>query len=146
MTVTGSIGQRVTGTDDGSGGAGAVAAGPPVLYGREAELAAVSQLLWPASEVPADGRVVCVAGGPGEGRSALLTRAARDFPGEAHVVGAPGRQVPWSGARALLAALAPSGAAGSRAARLARGPEGIAAALASLVPGRGPVLLCLDDF
>ncbi|MFB7825694.1 LuxR C-terminal-related transcriptional regulator [Streptomyces hydrogenans] len=146
MTVTGSIGQRVTGTDDGSGGAGAVAAGPPVLYGREAELAAVSQLLWPAPEVPAGGRVVCVAGGPGEGRSALLTRAARDFPGEAHVVGAPGRQVPWSGARALLAALAPSGAAGSRAARLARGPEGIAAALASLVPGRGPVLLCLDDF
>ncbi|MFE5793282.1 LuxR C-terminal-related transcriptional regulator [Streptomyces sp. NPDC056503] len=87
-----------------------------------------------------------MAGGPGEGRSALLSRAARDFPGEAHVVGAPGRQVPWSGVRALFAALAPSGAAGCRAARLARGPGGIAAALASLLPGRGPVLLCLDDF
>ncbi|MFB7366973.1 helix-turn-helix transcriptional regulator [Streptomyces hydrogenans] len=146
MTVTGSSGRRATGTADGRDTSGAVTAGPPVLYGREAELAAVSQLLWPTARVPADGRVVCVAGGPGEGRSALLARAARDYPGEAHVVGAPGRQVPWSGARALLAALAPSRAAGSRAARLARGPEGIAAALASLVPGRGPVLLCLDDF
>ncbi|MEU2543948.1 LuxR C-terminal-related transcriptional regulator [Streptomyces roseolus] len=91
--------------------------------------------------------VVLVAGGPGEGRSVLLARAARDFPGAAHVVGAPRRQVPWSAARALLDALAPSGAAAGRAARLARGPGGIAAALAALCPpGRGPVLLCLDDF
>ncbi|MEU3606842.1 helix-turn-helix transcriptional regulator [Streptomyces sp. NPDC035033] len=75
-----------------------------------------------------------------------MARAALDFPGEAHAVGAPRRQVPWSGARALFAALAPSGAAACRAARLARGPGGIAAALAALLPGRGPVLLCLDDF
>ncbi|MFD4371904.1 LuxR C-terminal-related transcriptional regulator [Streptomyces sp. NPDC058486] len=123
-------------------------AGPPlVLYGREDELATVHRLLSPPPGDPTGAeRVVCVAGGAGEGRSALLARAARDFPGEAYVVGAPGRQVPWSGARALLAALAPSGAARGRAARLARGPNGIAAALASLLRGRAPVLLCLDDF
>ncbi|MFF9342691.1 LuxR C-terminal-related transcriptional regulator [Streptomyces sp. NPDC014773] len=169
MTVTGSSGQDVagttgtgtggtvcptgtigtagpTGTTSTTGTTGTTAAGPPVLYGREAELAAVSQLLSPAQGPLGAERVVCVAGGPGEGRSVLLARAARDFPGAAYVVGAPGRQVPWSGARALLAALAPSGAAGSRAARLARGPEGIAAALASLLPEGGRVLLCLDDF
>ncbi|GAA3048211.1 helix-turn-helix transcriptional regulator [Streptomyces roseofulvus] len=117
----------------------------PVLYGREAELAAVSQLLSPAVRPLGAEPLVRVAGGPGEGRSALLARAARDFPGAACVVGAPPRQVPWSGARALFDALAPSAAAAGRAARLARGPDGIAAALASL-PGREPVLLCLDDF
>ncbi|WP_063833402.1 helix-turn-helix transcriptional regulator [Streptomyces sp. NRRL F-5727] len=118
----------------------------PVLYGREAELAAVSQLLCP-TERPLGGEpLVRVAGGPGEGRSALLARAARDFPGAAYVVGAPRRQVPWSGARALFDALVPSGAGAGRAARLARGPDGIAAALAASLPGRGPVLLCLDDF
>ncbi|MFF2774048.1 LuxR C-terminal-related transcriptional regulator [Streptomyces sp. NPDC058052] len=118
----------------------------PVLYGREAELAAVSQLLSPTSVPLGAERVVCVAGGPGEGRSVLLARAARDFPGAAWVVGAPHRHVPWSGARALFAALSVSGAAACRAARLARGPDGIAAALATCLPGRGPVLLCLDDF
>ncbi|WP_063831122.1 helix-turn-helix transcriptional regulator [Streptomyces griseus] len=98
------------------------------------------------ADVPDGGeRLVCVAGGPGEGRSGLLARAARDFPGTAHLVGAPARRVPWSGARALLAALAPSGAAARRAGRLARGPGGVAAALAAVLPGRGPVLLCLDD-
>ncbi|MER5741372.1 helix-turn-helix transcriptional regulator [Streptomyces sp. NPDC002262] len=147
MTVTGSSGQGVAGSTAGAAGSSrAVGGGPSALYGREAELAAVSQLLSPAQGTPGAERVVCVAGGPGEGRSVLLARAARDFPGAAHVVGAPGRQVPWSGARALLAVLAPSGAAGNRAARLARGPEGIAAALASLLPGRDRVLLCLDDF
>ncbi|MGW6534676.1 LuxR C-terminal-related transcriptional regulator [Streptomyces sp. NPDC055011] len=118
----------------------------PALYGREAELAAVSQLLSPLPDPAGAERVVRVAGGPGEGRSALLERAARDFQGEAHVVGAARRQVPWSGARALFTALAPSGAAACRAARLARGPGGIAAALAGCLAGRGPVLLCLDDF
>ncbi|WP_282693888.1 helix-turn-helix transcriptional regulator [Streptomyces sp. CC208A] len=118
--------------------------GPPALYGREAELTAVSRLL--SSSSAGNERPVRVAGGPGEGRSRLLARAALDFPGEAHVAGAPRRRVPWSGVRALFAALAPSGAAACRAARLAREPEGIATALAALLPGRGPVLLCLDDF
>ncbi|MFF5503270.1 LuxR C-terminal-related transcriptional regulator [Streptomyces roseolus] len=91
--------------------------------------------------------VVLVAGGPGEGRSVLLARAARDFAGTSYVVGAPRRQVPWSAARALLDALTPSAAAAGRATRLARGPGGIAAALAAVCPpGRGPFLLCLDDF
>ncbi|MFE9040419.1 LuxR C-terminal-related transcriptional regulator [Streptomyces sp. NPDC007818] len=117
------------------------------LYGREAELAAITQLLTPPpAEAGRSVRVVRVAGGPGEGRSVLLARAARDFPGEAHVIGAAPRQAPWSGARALFAALGPSGAAVGRAARLARGPEGIATALAACLAGRGPVLLCLDDF
>ncbi|MFB9480531.1 LuxR C-terminal-related transcriptional regulator [Streptomyces filamentosus] len=118
--------------------------GPPAPYGRDRELALLAGLLHAAGPDGGE-RVVCVAGGPGEGRSGLLARAARDFPGPAHLVGAPGRRVPWSGTRALLAALAPSGAAARRAGRLARGPGGVAAALAAVLPGRGPVLLCLDD-
>ncbi|MFH9736707.1 LuxR C-terminal-related transcriptional regulator [Streptomyces roseolus] len=119
----------------------------PVLHGRDVELALVRRMSNPSQSRGGAEPVVLVAGGPGEGRSVLLARAARDFPGAAHVVGAPRRQVPWSAARALLDALAPSGAAAGRAARLARGRGGIAAALAALCPpGRGPVLLCLDDF
>ncbi|MFE6222832.1 LuxR C-terminal-related transcriptional regulator [Streptomyces sp. NPDC057854] len=122
------------------------AATGPVLYGREAELAAVHRLSAPKESRLGAEPVVVVTGGPGEGRSALLARAARDFPGVAYVIGAPRRQVPWSAARALCDALAPSGAAACRAARLARGPGGVAAALAASLSGTGPVLLCLDDF
>ncbi|MFD6708073.1 hypothetical protein ACFWEO_16355, partial [Streptomyces roseolus] len=80
----------------------------PVLHGRDVELALVRRMSNPSEGRGGAEPVVLVAGGPGEGRSVLLARAARDFPGAAHVVGAPRRQVPWSAARALLDALAPS--------------------------------------
>ncbi|MER7623353.1 LuxR C-terminal-related transcriptional regulator [Streptomyces sp. NPDC126503] len=124
--------------------AAAAGPGPDVRwYGRTAELAVVEELSARVA-AGAGGGVVCVTGGPGEGRSTLLARAVRDFPGTAALVAAPGHRVPWSGARALCAALAPSEAAVRRALRLARGPAGLGAALAGLVPGR-PALFCLDD-
>ncbi|MFE4621167.1 LuxR C-terminal-related transcriptional regulator [Streptomyces sp. NPDC056747] len=114
----------------------------PRLYDRTAELAAVGRL----SPRPATGtgRVLFVTGAPGEGRTALLARAAHAFPGTAHRVAAPPHRGPWSGVRALCAALAPDPSAGRRALRLARGAEGLAAAVEGLA-GDLPVLLCLDD-
>ncbi|MFJ4868824.1 LuxR C-terminal-related transcriptional regulator [Streptomyces sp. NPDC088757] len=113
----------------------------PRLYDRAAALAAVARLTDPAA---GDGGVLFVAGGPGEGRSALLARAADDFPGTAHRVAAPGHRVPWSGARALFAALAATAPDMRRALRTARGEDGLAAAVSGLLGDR-PALLCLDD-
>ncbi|MGW0121469.1 LuxR C-terminal-related transcriptional regulator [Streptomyces sp. NPDC003327] len=119
----------------------------PVLYDRDAELAVVARLSAAGGGVPAAVRVVCVTGDPGEGRTSLLAHAARDFTGAAHLVAAPSHRVPWSGARALFAALAPTGAAARRALRTARGgggAGGLGAAVAGLV-GDGQALVCLDD-
>ncbi|WP_163013932.1 ATP-binding protein, partial [Streptomyces sp. S1] len=114
----------------------------PRLYDRAAELAAVARLSDPTGT--GGGGILFVTGGPGEGRSALLARAAGDFPGAAHRVAAPGHRVPWSGARALFAALAPGTPDVRRALRTARGEDGVAAAVSGLL-GDLPVLLCLDD-
>ncbi|WP_432113804.1 LuxR C-terminal-related transcriptional regulator [Streptomyces sp. S1] len=114
----------------------------PRLYDRAAELAAVARLSDPTGT--GGGGILFVTGGPGEGRSALLARAAGDFPGAAHRVAAPGHRVPWSGARALFAALAPGAPDARRALRTARGEDGVAAAVSGLLGDR-PVLLCLDD-
>ncbi|MGW2305058.1 LuxR C-terminal-related transcriptional regulator [Streptomyces sp. NPDC001809] len=115
----------------------------PRLYDRAAELAAVQRL---SADVTAGrGGVLFVTGSPGEGRTALLSRAAHDFPGTAHRVAAPHHRGPWSAARALFAALAPTPAAGRRALRVARGEGGLARAVAALVAGETAVLICLDD-
>ncbi len=113
----------------------------PRLYDRTAELAAVARLTDPAT---GHGGVLFVTGGPGEGRSALLARAADDFPGTAHRIAVPGHRTPWSGARALFAALAPAAPDARRALRTARGEDGLAAAVTGLLEDR-PVLICLDD-
>lgn len=118
-------------------------AGGPRLYDRAAELAAVARLS--ARTASGRGGVLFVTGNPGEGRTALLRRAAYDFPGTAHRVGAPHHRGPWSAARALFAELAPTPAAGRRALRLARGEGGLARAVAALAAEREAVLICVDD-
>ncbi|MFF9909604.1 LuxR C-terminal-related transcriptional regulator [Streptomyces sp. NPDC013457] len=119
------------------------AAAAPRLYDRTSELAAVAALSARAAE--GSGGVLLVTAGPGTGRTALLDRAVRDCAIRAHRVGAPhGNRVPWSGVRALVSALAPTPSAARRAVRVARGPEGVAGALAVLRPGE-PLLLCVDD-
>ncbi|WP_329275163.1 helix-turn-helix transcriptional regulator [Streptomyces sp. NBC_00691] len=115
----------------------------PRLYDRTAELAAVARLS--ARAAARRGGVLFVTGNPGEGRTALLSRAAYDFPGTAHRIAAPHHRGPWSAARALFAALAPTPAAGRRALRLARGEDGLARAVAALVTEREAVLICVDD-
>ncbi|MFF9193897.1 LuxR C-terminal-related transcriptional regulator [Streptomyces sp. NPDC014779] len=123
-------------------GAPRVAAAPR-LYDRTRELAAVAALSARAAE--GAGGVLLLTGGPGTGRTALLDRAVRDARIRALRVAAPGgNRVPWSGVRALLAALAPSPSAARRALRAAKGPGGVPGALAALCPGE-PLLLCLDD-
>ncbi|MFF5973346.1 LuxR C-terminal-related transcriptional regulator [Streptomyces sp. NPDC012769] len=136
-------------------GATPAAAPGPRLYDRAPQLAAVASLS--ARTVEGSGGVLFVTGDPGTGRSTLLARAAHDFPGTAHRVAAPGHRVPWSGARALLTALAPTASAARRALRQARGEAGLGTAVAGLVSapaasapnlasGRGPgVLVCVDD-
>ncbi|MER7958924.1 helix-turn-helix transcriptional regulator [Streptomyces sp. NPDC096030] len=119
------------------------AAAAPRLYDRTSELAAVAALSARAAD--GSGGVLLVTAGPGAGRTALLDRAVRDCAIRAHRVGAPnGNRVPWSGVRALVSALAPTPSAARRAVRTARGPEGVAGALAVLRPGE-PLLLCVDD-
>ncbi|WP_338490982.1 helix-turn-helix transcriptional regulator [Streptomyces sp. SJL17-4] len=59
-------------------------------------------------------------------------------------VAAPRHRGPWSGARALFAALAPTPADARRALRLARGEKGLGPSVAELLAGR-PALICLDD-
>ncbi|MFB7234110.1 LuxR C-terminal-related transcriptional regulator [Streptomyces sp. NPDC056269] len=118
-------------------------AGGPRLYDRAAELAAVARLS--ARVASGRGGVLFVTGNPGEGRTALLRRAAHDFPGTAHRVGAPHHRGPWSAARALFAELAPTPAAGRRALRLARSEGGLARAVAALAVEREAVLICVDD-
>ncbi|MFG2869384.1 LuxR C-terminal-related transcriptional regulator [Streptomyces sp. NPDC048338] len=119
------------------------AAAAPRLYDRTTELAAVAELS--ARAAAGAGGVLLVAGGPGLGRTALLDRAVRDAPVRAHRVAAPsGNRVPWSGVRALLAALAPTPAAARAALRVARGPDGVAGALTALRAGE-PLLLGVDD-
>ncbi|MFE1231838.1 LuxR C-terminal-related transcriptional regulator [Streptomyces sp. NPDC058745] len=119
------------------------AAAAPRLYDRTTELAAVAGLS--ARAAAGAGGVLLVAGGPGLGRTALLDRAVRDAPVRAHRVAAPsGNRVPWSGVRALLAALAPTPAAARAALRVARGPGGVAGALTALRAGE-PLLLGVDD-
>ncbi|MFJ7988706.1 LuxR C-terminal-related transcriptional regulator [Streptomyces sp. NPDC096351] len=122
---------------------GATHTAGPRLYDRAAELAAVARLS--AGVAAGRGGVLFVTGSPGEGRTALLSRAAHDFPGTAHRVAAPHHRGPWSAARALFAALAPTPAAGRRALRVARGEGGLARAVAALVAGETAVLICLDD-
>ncbi|MFB9556532.1 helix-turn-helix transcriptional regulator [Streptomyces roseoviridis] len=129
-----------------NGATPAAAPGRPPLYDRAPQLAAVARLS--ARTVEGTGGVLFVTGDPGTGRSALLARAAGDFPGAAYQVAAPGHRVPWSGARALLTALAPTASAARRALRQARGEDGLGAAVAGLVPATAPgpaVLVCLDD-
>ncbi|MFB8407714.1 ATP-binding protein, partial [Streptomyces sp. NPDC055912] len=118
-------------------------AGGPRLYDRAAELAAVARLS--ARVASGRGGILFVTGNPGEGRTALLRRAAHDFPGTAHRVGAPHHRGPWSAARALFAELAPTPAAGRRALRLARSEGGLARAVAALAVEREAVLICVDD-
>ncbi|MEV4948884.1 LuxR family transcriptional regulator [Streptomyces sp. NPDC053755] len=124
-----------------SGGTSAAAA--TGLHGRTTELAAVDAL---SARVGAGSSgVLLVTGSPGTGRTALLRHAARDFPGTARLVlPPPGNRVPWSGVRALLSAFGPGPSAARRALRVARGPEGLGAAVAGLAPER-PLLLCVDD-
>ncbi|MFI0986219.1 helix-turn-helix transcriptional regulator [Streptomyces exfoliatus] len=124
-----------------SGSTQAAATGPR-LYDRPAELAAVTRLS--ARAGAGAGGVLFVTGDPGEGRTALLARAAHDFPGTAHRIAAPAHRGAWSGVRALCAALAPHPSAGRRALRLARGEDGVTAAVDGLTGGL-PVLICLDD-
>ncbi|MFD7961764.1 LuxR C-terminal-related transcriptional regulator [Streptomyces zaomyceticus] len=125
------------------------------LYDRTAELAAVARLS-DRSEAGLGG-VLFLTGDPGEGRTAVLSRAADDFRrtgsptasdsrsgNTGYLVGAPEHRGPWSGARALFAALAPTPSAARRALRLARGETGIAAVVSELLVGR-PTLICLDD-
>ncbi|MFE9740711.1 LuxR C-terminal-related transcriptional regulator [Streptomyces sp. NPDC006477] len=123
-------------------GATQAAAPGPRLYDRTAELAAVARLSTRAGSGTTG--VLFVTGDPGEGRTALLARAAHDFPGTAHSIAAPPHRGPWSGVRSLCTALAPHPPAGRRALRLARGEDGLAAAVTGLVSGR-PALICLDD-
>ncbi|MER5310817.1 LuxR family transcriptional regulator [Streptomyces sp. NPDC002773] len=123
-------------------GATQAAAPGPRLYDRTAELAAVARLS--ARAATGAGGVLFVTGDPGEGRTALLARAAHDFPGTAHRVAAPPHRGAWSGVRSLCAALAPHPSAGRRALRDARGENGLAPAVDGLTAGR-PVLICLDD-
>ncbi|MFJ2932902.1 LuxR C-terminal-related transcriptional regulator [Streptomyces sp. NPDC087219] len=118
-------------------------AGGPRLYDRAAELAAVARLS--ARAAAGRGGVLFVTGNPGEGRTALLARAAYDFPGTAHRVAAPHHRGPWSAARALFTELAPTPAAGRRALRLARSEGGFARAVADLVTEAEAVLICVDD-
>ncbi|MEU7070059.1 LuxR family transcriptional regulator [Streptomyces narbonensis] len=118
------------------------AAGPR-LYDRTAELAAVDRLS--ARTAAGRGGILIVTGNPGEGRTALLARAAHDFPGTAYRVAAPHHRGPWSAARALFTALAPTPAAARRALRLARGEDGLARAVAGLATEAEPVLVCVDD-
>ncbi|MFI1977775.1 helix-turn-helix transcriptional regulator [Streptomyces wedmorensis] len=101
------------------------------LYDRAAELAAVARLS--ARAAAGSGGVLFVTGSPGEGRTSLLARAAHDFPGTAYRVAAPGHRGPWSAARALFTALAPTPAAGRRALRRARDEGGFGPAVAALV-------------
>ncbi|WP_190413103.1 LuxR family transcriptional regulator [Streptomyces venezuelae] len=115
----------------------------PRLYDRAAELSAVARLS--ARAAAGRGGVLFVTGNPGEGRTALLRRAAHDFPGAAYRVAAPHHRGPWSAARALFAELAPTPAAGRRALRLARGEGGLARGVAALATGTEAVLLCVDD-
>lgn len=141
-------------------GARQAAAPGPRLYDRTTELAAVARLS--ARADAGAGGVLFVTADPGEGRTALLARAAADFPGTAYRIAAPGHRAPWSGARALIAALAATPSAARRALRRARGGDGLGAAVADLVatsgsgsesgsdtaPGSGSrrsVLICLDD-
>ncbi|MGW7431607.1 LuxR C-terminal-related transcriptional regulator [Streptomyces sp. NPDC054861] len=123
-----------------SGGTSPAATG---LHGRTHELAAVEAL---SARIGAGANgVLLVTGGPGTGRTALLRHAARCFAGTALLVlSPPGKRVPWSGVRALLAAFGPGPSAARRALRVARGEEGVGAAVAELAPGR-PLLLCVDD-
>ncbi|MGW1933881.1 hypothetical protein, partial [Streptomyces sp. NPDC001919] len=65
---------------------GATHTAGPRLYDRAAELAAVARLS--AGVAAGRGGVLFVTGSPGEGRTALLSRAAHDFPGTAHRVAA----------------------------------------------------------
>ncbi|MDV5143483.1 LuxR C-terminal-related transcriptional regulator [Streptomyces sp. SBC-4] len=124
------------------------------LYDRTTELAAVARLV--ARVDAGTGGVLFLTGDPGEGRTVLLARAAADFPGTAYRIAAPGHRAPWSGARALFAALAATPSAGRRALRRARVGDGLGAAVADLVAGIGTgtgpgsgsrrsVLICLDD-
>lgn len=76
----------------------------PRLYDRAAELSAVARLS--ARAAAGRGGVLFVTGNPGEGRTALLRRAAHDFPGAAYRVAAPHHRGPWSAVRALFAELA----------------------------------------
>ncbi|MGW0469168.1 LuxR C-terminal-related transcriptional regulator [Streptomyces sp. NPDC003027] len=124
-----------------SGGTNAAAA--PRLHDRTTELAAVASL---SARVGAGASgVLLITGGPGTGRTALLHHAARSFAGTARLVTAPpGNKVPWSGVRGLLSALGPGPSAARRALRVARGPDGVGAAVAGLAPQR-PLLLCVDD-
>ncbi|MET9949931.1 LuxR C-terminal-related transcriptional regulator [Streptomyces sp. NPDC006339] len=117
-------------------GATPAAAPGPRLYDLAPQLAAVARLS--ARTAEGGGGVLFVTGDPGTGRTALLARAAYDFPGTAHRVAAPGHRGPWSGVRALLTALAPTASAARRALRQARGESGLAAAVAGLVRGTGP--------
>ncbi|MDX2561092.1 LuxR family transcriptional regulator [Streptomyces sp. TX20-6-3] len=117
--------------------------GGPRLYDRAAELAAVARLS--ARAAAGRGGVLFVTGNPGEGRTALLDRAAYDFPGTAYRVTAPHHRGPWSAARALFTELAPTTAAGRRALRLARSEGGFARAVAVLATEAEAVLICVDD-
>ncbi|MEU9980720.1 LuxR family transcriptional regulator [Streptomyces sp. NPDC050856] len=114
------------------------------LYGRSAELAAVTALL-DRLRSGRDGALLLTAE-PGLGRSALLGRAARDFaPGAvAHTRAAPAESdLPHSGAHALLCAAA--GSPGTAPADVLR--SGLApGALAEVLRARpGPLLVCVDD-
>ncbi|WP_063886574.1 helix-turn-helix transcriptional regulator [Streptomyces aureus] len=115
----------------------------PRLYDRTAELAAVARLS--ARAAAGRGGVLFVTGNPGEGRTALLRRAAYDFPGTAYRVAAPHHRGPWSAARALFTELAATPAAGRRALRLARSEGGLARAVAGLATEGEAVLICVDD-
>ncbi|MBT2445094.1 hypothetical protein J7E93_34395, partial [Streptomyces sp. ISL-36] len=122
---------------------GTSAAAAVRLHDRTAELAAVAALS--ARVAAGSGGVLLITASPGLGRTALLEHAVREFTGGAHLVAPPaGNRVPWSGVRALLSALGCTPSAARRALRSARGPEGLAAAVASLSAGR-PLLLCVDD-
>ncbi|MFE5941384.1 ATP-binding protein [Streptomyces sp. NPDC056480] len=118
-------------------------AGGPRLYDRTAELAAVARLS--ARAAAGRGGVLFVTGNPGEGRTALLARAAYDFPGRAYRVSAPHHRGPWSAARALFTELAATPAAGRRALRLARSEGGFARAVAAFATEVEAVLICVDD-
>ncbi|MGW6413778.1 LuxR C-terminal-related transcriptional regulator [Streptomyces sp. NPDC055055] len=125
-----------------SGATHSASPGPP-LYDRGAELAAVARLS--ARAAAGTGGVLFVTGGPGEGRTALLARAAYDFPGAPYRVAAPGHRGPWSAARGLFSALAPTPSAARRALRLARDEGGLDRAVALLTAASASVLVCVDD-
>ncbi|MEX0172246.1 helix-turn-helix transcriptional regulator [Streptomyces sp. LMG1-1-1.1] len=113
-----------------SGSTHAAAPGPR-LHDRTAELAAVARLS--ARAATGSPGVLFVTGNPGEGRTTVLAHACHAFPGTGYLVAAPPHRGPWSAARALFAALAPTPAAGRRALRQARGEGGLGRAVAALV-------------